>query len=36
MITALPPPKSRSAMAFLYDMPRDSRRASVTAASALA
>ena len=28
MITALPPPKSRSAMAFLYDMPRDRRRAS--------
>jgi hypothetical protein len=28
MITALPPPRSRSAMAFLYDMPRDRRSAS--------
>lgn len=36
MITALPPPWSRPAMAFLYDIPRERFSASATASSSLA
>jgi hypothetical protein len=35
MITALPPPRSRPARLFLYDIARDRARASATAASSL-